>query len=281
MATTRLKRPKRQSIDVHLVSESTGNVARHLASVAMSQFPKLEHTLREHPFCTNVETLRRVQLSIEATLAPLVFSALTSRRLKRSLSTWCARKGIEHTELVQPLVDFVEMQTGHRSIRDAKQAHRCNADYFRRIDAWEFTLQHDDSRRLESVGEADLILLGVSRVGKTPLAAFLGSQGYRVANISLAREAAVPREVREHRSKAVGLTIDATQLAAIRKRRFELNRFVQARDSQAYYSPKSALEDVLFAEQQFRRLGIQMLDMTNRTVEESAIRVLGLTRSSL
>ena len=265
---------KCSNLDVHLVSESTGGLARHLVGVALSQFPKLEYSLYEHPFCTNLDTLREARKTIELTPETLVFSALASPRLKRSLANWCDRRNIEHRELVQPLVNFLESHTGHRSIRDAGQTHQCNDEYFRRIDAWEFTLQHDDSRRLDSVGEADLILLGVSRVGKTPLAAYLGSQGYRVANISIAHNAAVPREVAEHRRKIIGLTIDADRLAIIRKRRFELNRFAQARDSHVYFSAKSALEDVLFAEEHFRKLGIQKLDVTDLTVEELAVRVL-------
>lgn len=273
-AKPRKRTTKRSNVDIHLVSESTGSLARHVVTVAMSQFPKLEYTLHEHAFCTNLDSLRVARESIGATAAPLVFSALTSRRLKRSLVLWCDRRGIDHYELVQPVVSFVESQTAHRPIHDAKQAHRCNEDYFNRIDAWEFTLQHDDSRRLESVGDADVVLLGVSRVGKTPVAAYLGSQGYRVANVSLARETPVPCEVSECREKAIGLTIDAGRLAEIRKRRFELNRFAQARGSHVYYSRKAALDDVMFAEDQFRRLGIPSLDVTDLTVEESAARIL-------
>lgn len=272
-----LKRTKkRNDIHLHLVSESTGSLARHMVTVAMSQFPKLNYKLYEHPFCTSVQSLRAVRQAIGDSEQPLVFSALTAPRLKRSLSSWCVRQDIEHRELIQPLVKFVGGRTGHRPIRDAKRAHLCNDDYLRRIDAWEFTLQHDDSRRLESIGEADVILLGVSRVGKTPVSAYLGSLGYRVANVSLAREVAIPHELIEHRDKIVGLTIDADRLAAIRKRRFELNRLVQGRDTHTYYSRKTALDDVLFAEGQFRKLRIRKLDMTKLTVEETAARILSL-----
>ena len=103
--------------------------------------------------------------------------------------------------------------TEQRPVRDASRTHRCNEEYYNRIDAWEFTLQHDDSRRLETVHEADIVLLGVSRVGKTPLAAYLGSQGYRVANIAIAPEAKVPKQVSACRNRTVGLTLRPERLA--------------------------------------------------------------------
>ena len=286
-ATTRRKpnnsRAVQAPINVHLVSELTGNLARQMVTTAMSQFPSVDYSLHEHPFCNTIESLRVARNAIDPEAVSLVFSALTQTRLKRSLIKWCERREIDHWELMQPLVDFVATQTGRREIRDTSRMHRCDQEYLRRIDAWEFTLRHDDSLGLETVGQADLILAGVSRVGKTPLAAYLGSLGYRVANISLVRNTAVPPEVKEHRERIVGLTIDAERLTNIRKRRFELNRFAKAyRDnsgrSHSYCSGKSALDDVLFAEQQFRRLGIPILDITTMTVEESGSRILNLLK---
>ena len=134
------------------------------------------------------------------------------------------------------------------------------------------TLQHDDSRRLETIGEADVILLGLSRVGKTPLAAYLGSLGYRVANVSIALETPIPAQVKSNREKTVGLTMDPERLSEVRKRRFEHNRFKQAirqlhGRNHSYYSQRTAMNEVVFAEHQFRKLGISTLDMTNLTVE--------------
>jgi regulator of PEP synthase PpsR (kinase-PPPase family) len=272
---------KQVRVRVHLVSESTGGLAQHTVSVALSQFPKLKYTLHSHPFCVSPDDLRIVQQAIEEGDSPLVFSALAQPRLKRSFAKWCERRQIDHYDLMESLVKFVSERTGYRPIRDATRTHRCDDRYYKRMDAWEFTLQHDDSRRLDTVGQADIILLGVSRVGKTPLAAYLGSLGYRVANVSIAREANVPTQVIAHREKTIGLTVDPEKLAAIRKRRFELNQFrealrrLQGRDH-SYYSERTVFEDVIFAEREFRRLGIHTVNMTELTVEESAVKILQL-----
>lgn len=273
------RRKKRHPINVHLVSEATGGLALHMATVALSQFPKLEYHVREHPLCTTTEDLREARRVIEKDASPLVFSALSTPRLNQTLVKWCERRGVDHFDLMGSVIDFVATNTGHKPVHDASRAHRCNDEYYNRIDAWEFTLQHDDSRRLETIGEADVILLGLSRVGKTPLAAYLGSLGHRVANVSIAPQTAVPSQIRDHREKTMGLTVEPERLAEVRKRRFELNRFKQAlrqlhRREHQYYSLRTALNDVIFAETLFRRLGIHTLDVTNLTVEESAVHIL-------
>lgn len=272
---------EKELLELHLFSESTGGLARLMVSVAIAQFPSTNYRLHEHPFCTDLTRLGDARKLIPEGSNSIVFSALTQARLKRSLSNWCRRRQIVHWELVDPLVGFIAKQTGHRPVRDATLSHCCDEDYYRRMDAWEFTLQHDDSRRLETAGQADLILLGVSRVGKTPLAAYLGSLGYRVANIALAREAAIPEAIKQHLQKVIGLTIDPERLASIRKRRMEVNRFTQAlqrtsHPRRSYTGQKAAFDDVVIAEQRFRQLGIKSLDITDMTVEESASRILNV-----
>lgn len=274
------KRSRKQvlNIDVHLISEATGGLARHVASAVFSQFPQLQTEMHNHPFCHSLEKLREAKATIGDAEPRMVFSALAQPRLKRSLTQWCERRSIPHTDLLGQIVNEVASATGHRPVRDASRVHRCDNDYFRRMDAWEFTLQHDDSRRLETIGDADIILLGISRVGKTPVSAYLGSIGYRVANVSLASGLPVPAEVKTNRDKTIGLTIDPDRLTQIRQRRFELNRFKQALRARGqrprYYSRQAVQDEVEYAEQQFRKLSLPTLNMTELTVEESAVRIL-------
>lgn len=266
---------------IHVVSEATGSLAKHIASVLLSQFPKLEHDTKHHPFCATATAAKKIRRDVIASDSPIVLHALTQPAIKRSFMKWCEENEIPHYDLIGSAVDFVSLVTKQQPVRDATRAHRCNEQYFKRIEAWEFTLQHDDSRRLETVQEADIVLLGVSRAGKTPLAAYLGSQGYRVANIAIAPEAKVPKQIAGCRNRTVGLTLRPERLAQIRERRFELNGIKQAleglpHNDPGYYSRRTAIRDIMFAEKEFRKLRIRSLDMTDLTVEESAARVLVL-----
>lgn len=109
---------------------------------------------------------------------------------------------------------------------------------------------------------------------------YLGSLGYKTANVSLVKDQKLPGQLVENRDRAVGLTIDAENLAAIRKRRFELNRFDKALRNQSgskpssYHSIRRVLDEILYAEQQFRKLAIPVIDMTDRTVEECAVKII-------
>lgn len=270
---------------VHLVSEVTGSLAKHVASVVLSQFPQLEIELHEHAFCKSAEKMRDVKRKIASSNKSgltVVMSALTQTRRKKSFADWCAKQGIAHCHLVDAMIDLIADVTGSRPVRDVSRIHKCNDDYFRRIEAWEFTLQHDDSRRIESIGEADIILVGVSRVGKTPLAAYLGWLGHRVANVAIARGCTLPREVIDNREIAFGLLIDPTKLKEIRRRRFEQNKFANAlhksnRGKHKYLTERAAWNDVEFARQQFRRLRIPTIDMTDLTIEEAAAQIIERT----
>ena len=273
------KKRRKQRTDIHVVSEATGSLGRHIASNLLSQFPKLDYTIQHYSFRNQIADLREVKQAVQACEAPLVLSVLTKSNLKRSMKNWCERHEIRYFDLLGDVVDFVSDVTGHRPVRDATRAHPCDAEYYQRIDAWEYTLQHDDSRRLETIDQADIVLLGVSRAGKTPLAAYLGSLGFRVANVAIAPEAEIPKAIKACRAKAIGLTLNPSRLAEIRRRRFELNRFKQAIEKSnlndpGYDSRRTAIRDMMFAEDQFRRLRIATLDMTDLTVEESAAHVL-------
>ncbi|MCA9213028.1 MAG: pyruvate, phosphate dikinase/phosphoenolpyruvate synthase regulator [Planctomycetales bacterium] len=269
------------TFDVHTVSEATGSLAEHLASVGISQFPKIDFRIHRHMFCSTIDDVRSVRKKITETTNPIVLSAIASSELKRSLKTWCERREIPYLSLLDGLVDFMSDAVKRRPVRDASLVHKCSESYFRRIDAWEYTLQHDDSRRLDTLDQADIILIGVSRVGKSPLAAYLGSLGYKVANVAITPELPVPRQVRQCRRKAIGLTLQPKQLAAIRERRFELNQFKDALGrvsnvQHEYLTPRAAIRDISFSDAIFRRLAIPKLDVTNLTVEESAAHALQL-----
>lgn len=267
-----------RTFEIHVISESTGSLASHITSVVLSQFPKSNYQVHRHSFCSTVGDLRNILRSMEK--SAIVLSAITNSSLKRSLVNWCDRNDVLYFHLLDSVVDFFSLAVNQRPVRDVSRVHSCDDDYFRRIEAWEFTLQHDDNRRLDTINEADVVLVGVSRVGKTPLAAYLGSLGFRVANVAIAPEAKVAREVSSCRKLAIGLTMQAKRLAQIRERRFEKNRFKDALsrlpNSTDYFSTRAVTRELMFAESVFRKLKIPKLDMTGLTIEESAAHVLNM-----
>jgi regulator of PEP synthase PpsR (kinase-PPPase family) len=155
--------------------------------------------------------------------------------------------------------------------------HRLDEGYQRRIDALEFALGHDDGLGLATLAEADIVLAGVSRTGKTPTSIYLAQQGYRVANVSLAVEVEPPPQLLALRAKkVVGLVISPQQLVMIRTRR-EAD-WHMARTS--YGDPAHVAREIAWARQLYARQGWPVLDVTDQAIEETAARIvdaLGLT----
>jgi regulator of PEP synthase PpsR (kinase-PPPase family) len=176
-------------------------------------------------------------------------------------------------------VNFLAEKTGETPLNEFELVHSRDESYFERIDAWEFTMQHDDSRRLDSIKEADIVLVGLSRVSKTPTAAYLGWLGYRVANVSFAPETGLPKELKKCRGKVVALTMQPKRLADIRMRRMKINRFADAvardRSKEFRYSDvRDTIREVMDAESTYRKMKFPIIDTTDATVEETAARII-------
>jgi regulator of PEP synthase PpsR (kinase-PPPase family) len=259
-----------------VITDGTGGLPRHMLTAVLSQFPELDQRPVFHPFCRSEARIRSVVESLPP--SALVFSAVASPQLKEAVADLCKKFKTPIFDLTGGCVDFVQQHTGFDAVNDVARVHTPSSEYLDRIDAWEFSLQHDDSRRLESIHEAQIVLAGLSRVSKTPVSAYLGWLGFRVANVSLAPETPVPKELKKTRQRSVGLTMRPRRLVEIRARRLEVNGFAQAledRDeSHTYSEMRSVIREVMFAEQQFRKLKIPMIDTTTLTVEETAARVL-------
>ncbi len=265
-----------QSRSLHVITDGTGGLPRHMLTAVLSQFPELDQRPTFHPFCRSEAKIRAVIQSLPE--SSLVFSAVAAPNLKQAVANHCRDRKTPVFDLTGGCVDFLQKHTGFEAVNDVARVHSPSAEYLERIDAWEFSLQHDDSRRLESIHEAQIVLAGLSRVSKTPVSAYLGWLGFRVANVSLAPETPVPKELKKTRQRTVGLTMRPRRLVEIRSRRLEVNGFAQAigdRDEEHTYSEmRSVIREVMFAEQHFRKLKIPMVDTTTLTVEETAARVL-------
>lgn len=280
-ATSKSKTSKRDQ-QIHVLTDGTGGLPRHFLTAILSQFPQVHEPPKYHVFCDSVEKTEEVfRKSVKK--QSIVLHAFADARSKNVLSQLASERQIPCYDLTGGAASFLAEQLGCEPLENLKRVHAPNADYFNRIDAWEFTMQHDDSRRLESIGNAQIVLMGVSRVSKTPTAAYLGWLGYRVANVSLVPDAGAPKEIKKCKRKTVALTMKPRRLAEIRSRRLEVNGFAEKIDANPqvdfqYSGVRETIREVMDAEAIYQELGIPMIDVTDTTVEETAARVLQLLK---
>lgn len=250
---------------VYCVSDHTGLTVEAVARSVLAQFPALEFSPIVLPFVDSVDKARAAAERISAAEDALVFSTLTDPALRAAL-----RNGGLHVfdvfELVAPSVETV---LGEAATPSGGRTHAMANDYESRMDAVNFALNLDDGLNADRLGQADLILVGVSRVGKTPSALYLALQyGLRAANYPLTpddlAENTLPAVLLAHLPRLRGLTLAAERLATIRQARYPDSR---------YASLGQCREELTAAERLFKRHQLPVIDTTRMSVEEIAARL--------
>jgi regulator of PEP synthase PpsR (kinase-PPPase family) len=250
---------------VFCVSDHTGVTVESVAKSVLAQFPHLEFSLITLPFVDNAEKVREAAARILDTPRPLVFSSLTDPQLRAILG----EAGIQPFDLFDLVAPAVGAALGQTATPSGGHTHGMAPDYEARIDAVNFALNLDDGLNPERLGQADLILVGVSRVGKTPTALYLALQyGLRVANYPLTpddlEQDDLPARLKAHLPRLRGLTLSAERLAALRQARYPDSR---------YASLAQCRMELGAAETFFRRHALPVVDTTRMSVEEIAARL--------
>jgi regulator of PEP synthase PpsR (kinase-PPPase family) len=257
---------------VYVLSDSTGNLARHLLAALSTQFPHGSFVTQFHTFIRSAQRLEQVLDLVRARPGPICH-ALVSAGFKKWISAFCKAAKLPHHDLTGGTLDFLAKATGIEARGDVASLHRLDESYKRRIGAVEFTLTHDDGLGLATLSEADIVLTGVSRTGKSPTSLYLAQQGYRVANIALALEVPPPRALLDlPPKKVVGLVINPQQLVMIRNRRETNWGMIRT----TYGDPAHVAREIAWARQLFLRQGWPILDVTDQAIEETAAKVTEL-----
>jgi [pyruvate, water dikinase]-phosphate phosphotransferase / [pyruvate, water dikinase] kinase len=265
-------------IEIHLISDSTGDTAARVARAAQTQFSGHRTTVVRHPRVTTVDDLAAHYGRVASRTGVVIFYTLVDRNLRRALEELCTRDGMPCCDLLGPPLEALAAAAGHEADLAPGRPIGLDADYFRRIAAMEFVVKHDDGLNGEGLEDADLVLIGVSRTGKTPLSMYLGFQGYKTANVPLVRGIEPPGKLFQiDRSHIVGLTIEAERLVQIRGRRMGNLAGAHARDG--YAELNRIHEELDEANAVQRRLGCPVLDVSNLAVEEAAVRVIELVEA--
>jgi len=255
---------------VYVLSDSTGNLARHMLGAFLTQFPPEAVVLRVEPF---VRTLPRLAELLDRARVDgaAVCHAMVSQEFKQVIEQTCRKAALPSRDLTGGIVEFLSQATGLSPRPDVAALHRMDHAYNRRISALEFTLEHDDALGLATLHDADIVLAGVSRTSKTPTSIYLAQQGFRVANVALAMEVGPPAQLLAlPAGKVVGLVINPAQLTMIRARR----QAEWGMASTNYNDAKHVAREVAWARRLFSERRWPVLDVTDQAIEETAARVL-------
>lgn len=224
--------------------------------------------------CKNVRTEAQVESIINEAFEKqgIILHTVVSPSMRNKIRELASEKGLLSVDLLGPLLNALDRYFGVHSEGEAGLLRTVDERYYRRVEAIEYTVKHDDGKCLTDLNEADIILVGVSRTSKTPLSIFLSHKGWKVANIPLVLDTPLPKELFEvDQRKIVGLIIDADSLMRIRRNRLE--KFNQ--DPGGEYASLNYIEkEIQYAQEIFRKnRRWPVFNVTERALEETAAEI--------
>ena len=258
-------------VELHVVSDATGETAARLVQALEAQFPEQEFVEIRHPRVESEEDLHLAVTRMKGRPAVVVYT-LVEPELREEMRTLCRRARLHYCDLLGQPIEAVARVSGMAAKMRPGSRPPLNSAYFKRMEAIEFAVRYDDGVA-HGLHDADVVLVGVSRTSKTPLSIYLGYLGYRAANVPLVKGIDAPNELFEvDPAKIVGLKIDAKRLAEIRKNRSRR----MGGGNHKYSKLLEIYEELDHAKAIQRRLGCPVIDTTELSIEETAARVIRL-----
>ncbi|MBP0579478.1 kinase/pyrophosphorylase [Labrys sp. LIt4] len=267
----------RSFFHLHLVSDSTGETLIMAGRAVAAQYPAVSALEHIYPLVRSERDLDRTIAEIEANPGVVLYT-LVEPELAERLERSCREMGAPVLSVLQPIFDLFKSYLGTEVMVKPGAQHVLNADYFRRIDALNYTMMHDDGLMPTDYEEADVLLLGVSRTSKTPTSIYLAHRGVKTANIPLVPGVPLPPEVEHLKNPLiVGLFASPERIVQIRENR--VLTLSPHHDVDTYTDRMAVAEEIAQSRRLFSQRGWPMIDVTRRSIEETAAAIQGLLRA--
>ena len=258
---------------MHLVSDSTGETLAAIAKAATVQYPNIRSIEHMHPLVRTQRQLNRVLSDIEREPG-IVLYTVVNKALCEELEQHCKKLKLPCLAVLQPIMTIFESYLGAPQTPKVAGQHVLDADYYRRIDAMNFTIAHDDGRLPDDLSDADIVVLGISRTSKTPTSLYLAQRGYKTTNLPLVPQVALPEQLLvPHTAFVVCLIANVDRLADVRRNRAVL---MADRDLESYVDREAIATEIAYTRKVAATYGWPIIDVTRRSIEETAAMVIKL-----
>jgi regulator of PEP synthase PpsR (kinase-PPPase family) len=259
---------------LHLVSDATGETLTTVARAATAQYTKMSPVEHVYPLVRTQKQLDRALTEIEEAPGIVLYTLLEEDLVKR-LEDHCRELGLPCLSILGPVLQLMRSYLGTETSHRVGAQHTLNADYFKRIDALNYTMLHDDGQHIDELEQADVVLVGVSRTSKTPTSIYLANRGIKTGNVPLVPGIMVAPQVESlARPLVVGLFASPERIVQIRQNR--LLGLKSHQDDDQYIDRKAVAEEVMLSRRLCARHNWPIIDVTRRSIEETAAAVLKL-----
>ncbi len=266
---------------IHLVSDSTGETVSKALRACLPQFKsEIDHEY----LWSFVHTPAQLQYTIQSIQDKpgLVVFTLIDDGLRYEMIKGCQQLNVPYVSLLDPLLQVLETFLGERTQPRPGMQHKLGGDYFKRMEAVDFAVNHDDGQSLDSLHQAEVVLTGVSRTSKTPCCIYLAYRGVKAANVPLVMDMNVPEQLlalneRKIKPLIIGLYQDPQQLEQVRQKRM---KNLTTDTSIDYIDPQQIRDEILFSRRLFTKHNWATIDVTRRSIEETAAIIIQMLHQS-
>tara|TARA_B110001452_G_scaffold229208_1_gene204979 strand:+ start:214 stop:1035 length:822 start_codon:yes stop_codon:yes gene_type:complete len=262
-----------EKYNVYLISDSTGETLDRIFLSLKSQFAKFEYEKKEFVFVRTEQQIDKILTECNSLGNSIILYTIVETKLAKYISSQCEIKKLPCINILGNLILTFSKLLHQKASHTPSAQHVLDEDYYKRIEAIQFTMSHDDGKKTEDVDSADIILLGVSRTSKTPTSIYLANRGFKTINIPLVMQQEIPERLKEDNIKpiVIGLYADPERLSDIRR-----NRVAIMRDANlpTYTDLDSIKKEVSDSKKLFKKYNWPIIDVTRKSVEETAASII-------
>tara|TARA_B100001115_G_scaffold177283_1_gene165402 strand:+ start:26 stop:856 length:831 start_codon:yes stop_codon:yes gene_type:complete len=258
---------------IFLISDSTGETLDRIFLSLKAQFQNIEYKVNSYSFTRTENQILKILDLAKSQPNSIILYTIVDNNLAKFLANNCDEKKIPCFGVLGSLILSFSKLFNQKASHEPSGQHVLNEEYYNRIEAIQFTMNHDDGNLLSDVEKSDIILLGVSRTSKTPTSIYLANKGYKTANIPLVNKNSIPETIKKNPQKfcIVGLTTEAERLADIRKNRMNS---LKEKSNKNYTDLEKIKKEVEEAKSTFKKYKWPTIDITRKSVEETAASII-------
>ncbi len=258
---------------IYLISDSTGETLERIFLALKAQFKNIEYKIHSYSFTRTENQILKILEDAQTNNNSIILYTIVDNNLAKYLANTSGDKKIPCFGVLGNLILNFSKILNQKASHEPSGQHILNEEYYDRIEAIQFTMNHDDGNLLNDIDKSDIVLVGVSRTSKTPTSIYLANKGFRTSNIPLVNENSLPEKLKKdpHFTCVVGLSTEPERLADLRKNRMNSLR---EKENTEYTNLDNIKDEVLKAKKTFQKYKWPVIDVTRKSVEETAASII-------
>tara|TARA_Y100000590_G_scaffold458791_1_gene614316 strand:- start:136 stop:960 length:825 start_codon:yes stop_codon:yes gene_type:complete len=258
---------------IYLISDSTGETIDRIFVALKAQFKNFKYEVQQFSFTRTENQIIKILNKAEKNKDSVILYTIVDSKLAKFLIEQTNKKKIPCFGVLGDLILNFSKLLNQKATHIPSAQHILDEEYYERVEAIQFTMNHDDGNMVEDIDKSDIILLGVSRTSKTPTSIYLANRGFRISNIPLIDENSIPDYLKKNSSSicVIGLTTEPERLIDLRKNRMYS---IKEKENTKYTNLEKITEEIENAKKAFRKYKWPVIDVTRKSVEETAASII-------